>query len=158
MTTAGAKLYLVVGKIASGKSTLATKLAEDKQAVLVREDKWLAALFPEEIAKIPDYVKYSGRLRNVIGAHVPELLKQRQSVVLDFPANTVKIRQWMVAMARDGRADSEFHFLDVPDDVCKERLRFRNEAGEHEFSASEEDFEQISSFFQTPDAKKVCIL
>jgi hypothetical protein len=47
-------------------------------------------------------------------------------------------------------ANHELHFLDVPDQICKSRLRERNAAGTHEFAASEAEFEQITSYFMPP--------
>ncbi|WP_366863885.1 AAA family ATPase [uncultured Roseibium sp.] len=49
-------------------------------------------------------------------------------------------------------ASISFIFPDVPDEVCKERLRQRNAAGKHEFSVSEAEFDRISSHFQPPAA------
>jgi len=40
------KLFLVSGKIASGKSTFAKQLANQNEALLICQDDWLATLFP----------------------------------------------------------------------------------------------------------------
>jgi hypothetical protein len=40
--------------------------------------------------------------------------------------------------------------LDVPDAVCKRRLRHRNAAGEHEYLVSEEDYDLFMSYFVAP--------
>jgi hypothetical protein len=47
-------------------------------------------------------------------------------------------------------ANHQLHFLDVPDDVCRERLRRRNAAGTHDFAASDEEFDLITSHFMPP--------
>jgi predicted kinase len=47
-------------------------------------------------------------------------------------------------------ANHLLHFLDVPDDVCRERLRQRNAAGTHDFAASDEEFDLITSHFMAP--------
>jgi predicted kinase len=46
----------------------------------------------------------------------------------------------------------QLHFLDVPDPICKARLRARNARGEHPFQASDEAFEQITRHFVAPAA------
>jgi predicted kinase len=145
-------LHLVCGKIASGKSTLAGKLASQPQTVLINEDQWLSTLYPEEMNSIADYVNFSGRLRTVMGQHVDALLRAGLCVVLDFPANTVDFRQWMRGIFENAEAAHELHFLDVADDVCKQRLRQRNESGQHEFAPTDEDFDLISGYFVPPSA------
>lgn len=145
-------LHLVCGKIAAGKSTLAQRLDSEPETVLISEDHWLSALYPTEMKTVQDYVKYSGRLRGVVGMHVQSLLRTGLSVVLDFPANTVDLRQWMRSIFEDAGTAHKLHFLDVPDEVCKERLKRRNDEGSHDFAPSEADFDKISSYFEPPTA------
>ncbi len=147
-------LYLVSGKIAAGKSTLAQKLASQPETVLIREDHWLSELYPVEIATIEDYLKYSARLRGVMGGHVESLLQNGVSVVLDFPANTRRLREWMRNIFEAVGADHELHYLDVSDEVCKTRLKERNETGTHEFTPSDDEFDLITNHFEPPTAEE----
>ena len=146
----GATLYLLCGKIAAGKSTVAKRLASRPATVLISEDHWTSNLFGGELKTIEDYSRYSSRLRNAMGPHVVSLLKAGMSVVLDFPANTVANRRWMRTIVEDASAGHELHFLDVPDDTCKRRLRERNAAGEHPFQVSDSDYELFTSHFVPP--------
>jgi predicted kinase len=66
-----AKLYFMCGKMAAGKSTHARELARTKNAVIFVRDEILSALYPGEIRDIPDFVKYSARVRDASIA-VPE--------------------------------------------------------------------------------------
>ena len=150
MAKVKAKLFLMCGKIAAGKSTLATKLATAPATILISEDQWLAQLYRPELTTIADYIRYSARLRDAIGPHVEYLLRIGTSVVLDFPANTFNQRLWMRGIVERSGANHELHFLDIPDHICKSRLRDRNAAGNHEFAASEAEFEQITSYFMPP--------
>lgn len=147
-------LHLVCGKIASGKSTLAVQLVRDSGAVLISEDVWLSTLFPNEIKAVSDYVRCAQRLKEVLSPHVEELLRAGVSVVLDFPFNTVDSRAWGHAIAKRARCAHRLHYLDVPDALCKVRLRHRNEAGEHPFQTTEEQFDYITSFFCPPDSSE----
>ena len=149
-TPAVPRLHMVCGKIASGKSTLAGALSQSPATVLISEDFWLAGLFGAEMVSVADYVHYSGRLRNVLAPHVARILEQGLSVVLDFPANTPETRQWMRDIFTRAGAAHELHFLDVANDRCKERLRARNRAEMHEFSASDAQFDQITAHFVPP--------
>jgi uncharacterized membrane protein YgdD (TMEM256/DUF423 family)/predicted kinase len=143
-------LYLFCGKIAAGKSTLASRLSVRPGTVLISEDHWNANLFQAELKTLEDYTRYSRRLRAAMGPHVVSLLKIRVSVVLDFPANTVETRRWMRGIFEEANAANELHFLDVSDEVCKRRLRERNAAGQHPFQTGEADYELFTSYFTPP--------
>lgn len=143
-------LYLICGKIAAGKSTLAKRLAARPLTVLIGEDHWNSTLFPDEIKTIEDYSKYSTRLRRAMGPHVVALLKAGMSVVLDFQANTLAVRQWMRTLIDESGAAHELHFLDLPDETCRQRLRARNAAGEHPYQASDAEFDLFTRYFVPP--------
>ncbi|MBV17079.1 MAG: cell division protein ZipA, partial [Thalassospira sp.] len=42
------------------------------------------------------------------------------------------------------------HYLNLPEDICMQRLRARNQAGAHQFAASDAQFHQISAWFEPP--------
>jgi predicted kinase len=150
MSYPSSTLHLVCGKIAAGKSTLAARLADTPHTILIVEDRWLASLYRPEMTTVADYVRCSARLRDAVGPHVEGLLRIGTSVVLDFPANTVAIRAWMRGLFERAGALHQLHFLDVPDQVCRSRLRDRNAAGTHDFAATDADFERITSHFTPP--------
>lgn len=143
-------LHLVCGKIAAGKSTLTSALGSQPGTVLVSEDHWLAHLYPGEMNSIADYARNSARLRDAIAAHLVMLLKGGMSVVLDFPANTPASRAWMRTIFVEAECAHQLHYIDVPDELCKARLRSRNKGGEHEFNVSEEIFDLFSRHFVPP--------
>jgi predicted kinase len=145
-------LHMLCGKIAAGKSTLADRLAEVPGTVLIREDHWTSILFKDELRTVDDYIRCSRRLRAAMGPHVVALLKAGLSVVLDFPANTVANRQWMRGIFEAAGTAHRLHVLEVPDDVCRARLRRRNAAGNHEFAATEAEFDLVTSYFVPPSA------
>jgi predicted kinase len=147
---APAVLHMVCGKIGAGKSTLARRLAAAPKTVLVSEDDWLARLYPNEIHVLADYMRCAGRLREAIAGHIEALLAAGTSVVLDFPSNTIATRAWARGVFQSAGADHCLHYLDVPDEICKARLRARNLSGAHPFETSDEQFDQISSHFVAP--------
>jgi predicted kinase len=129
-------LYLLCGKIAAGKSTLARRLAARPATLLISEDHWTSNLFADDLKTIDDYGRYSARLRAAFGPHIVEILRQRLSIVLDFPANTVRNRNWMRSLINQSGAAHELHLLDAPDMICKQRLSDRNASGKHPFQVS----------------------
>jgi predicted kinase len=145
-----ATLHMLCGKIAAGKSTLTAELTRAPSTVVISEDFWLSRLFGAEMKDVTDYVRCSRRLREAVGPHIRDLLRIGVSVVLDFPANTPSIRTWMRSVFEEAGADHCLHFLDVPDEVCKARLRARNAAGTHDFAASDAQFDLITSYFVPP--------
>ena len=145
-------LYLLCGKIGAGKSTLARQLAARPATMLISEDHWTSTLFADQLKTIEDYGRLSARLRAAMAPHIVDILRQGLSVVLDFPANTVRQRAWMRSLIEQTGMPHELHHLDVPDAICKQRLRQRNASGEHQFQVSDEEFEQFTAHFVPPAA------
>jgi len=143
-------LYLVCGKIGAGKSTLARQLAARPATLLISEDHWNSTLWADELKTIEDYVRLSTRLRTAMKPHIVAVLKQDLSVVLDFAANTVKQRAWARSVIEAAQVPHELHVLDVPDAVCLQRLRRRNDAGRHEFQVSDAEFAQFTRHYAPP--------
>lgn len=144
-------LHLMCGKIASGKSTLAKSLAEEHGALVFSEDQWLSRLYPEQIKSVADYVRCARQIRAVLGPLVVDVLSAGVSVVLDFPANTVADRQWLRGLADSARVPHCLHYLEVDDATCRARLHARNTLAEHEFAASDAEFDLITRYFQVPE-------
>ncbi len=144
-------LHFFSGKMAAGKSTLAKQLAKEKNTILLCEDEWLKELYPEEIQTIPDYLKYSARLKIVIKKLVSSLLTDGVSVVMDFPANTKGQRAWFREIFEKLDVAHTLHFVDKSDEVCKKQLRLRSKnLPEGSAFTSEKDFDMITKYFQSP--------
>ena len=110
----------------------------------------MSILFPTENRTIEDFARLSARLRNAMGSHVVDILRHDLSVVLDFPANTVRWRNWMRSLITEAGVAHELHVLDVPDTICKQRLQQRNAGGEHPYEVSEATYELFTSYFVPP--------
>ncbi len=72
------------------------------------------------------------------------------SVVLDFPANTLRQRAWMREIIEQAQVANELHLLDVLDEICKQRMRRRNASGEHPFELTDADYERFTRHFMPP--------
>ena len=143
-------LYILCGKIASGKSTLAARLGARPRTVVVAEDAWLEALFADELHALEDYVRCSTRLRSIMEPHVAALLDAGISVVMDFAANTPGQRRWLKKIVEGTATAHELHFLDVSDEVCLARLGARNSAGKHPFTVNDALFREVTEHFTPP--------
>ena len=145
---------MLCGKIAAGKSTLASRLGRLEETVLIAEDDWLNALFPDEMTSAADYVRCASKLRQIMGPHISALLNAGVSVVLDFPANTVENRDWMRGILAASSASHQLHVLAASDELCLARLRERNAYGDHPFAVTEAQFRQFSKHYVAPSPEE----
>lgn len=150
MAADGAVLHLICGHMASGKSTLASRLAAGAGAVLVDQDHWMARLYPGEIRSPRDFLVRAERLRGVIELHVAALLQAGVSVVLDVPGSDPAGRQWMRRIVDATGVAHRLHYVDVPLEVCRARLHVRNRSGLHPFRASDASFDYFARTFVPP--------
>jgi hypothetical protein len=56
----------------------------------------------------------------------------------------------MRSLIAEANVAHELHVLDVPDVICKERLRQRNERGEHQYRVDEATYDQFMNYFVLP--------
>lgn len=146
-----AKLIFFCGKMAAGKSTLARNLARQENALLLVQDEFLDTLFPGEITDIPEFVKYSSRVRDALSPHIYFVLSRGVSVVLDFPGNTKTQRSWFRNLFERAEVPHELHFIDAPDDLCKRQLKNRSKDLPPGTSwTTDAEFEAITAYFQAP--------
>ncbi len=146
-----AKLIFFCGKMAAGKSTLASALAKQENAVLLIQDDLLAALYPGKILTVSDFTKRSSQLRNALALHIAELLSKGVSVVLDFPANTKSQRAWFRELFESTGVPHELHFIDASDALCKSQLASRSQHLPPDTRwTTEAEFDAITAYFQPP--------
>ncbi|WP_349253628.1 AAA family ATPase [Pseudomonas putida] len=131
-------------------ASLAKSLAAEGSTVLLSEDHWLSRLYPEQIKSVTDYVRLARQIREVLGPLVSDVLRAGVTVVLDFPANTPQDRQWLRGLADAAKVPHRVHYIEVDDDTCRDRLHLRNDRGEHEFAATDAEFDLITSYFLEP--------
>jgi predicted kinase len=150
--SSSACLHLLCGKAGAGKSTLATALAAEHKAILIAEDVWLIRLYGP-MKTFDDYRTYSQRAKTVVGPLVVDLLRLGQSVVLDCPANTKSSRLWLRSLFESAGARHVLHHLATPDEVCLQRIEWRNkERPEGSYHLTKADFDHVSGFFEAPEA------
>lgn len=143
-------LFMICGRIASGKSTLAQQLAERPATILISQDRLMAALYPGEIGTMEDYARVAPRLRTAMGSLIADMLRSGVSVVLDWPANTVRMRAWMQSILVASRADHELHLLEPEDGERRRRLSQRNASGAHEYVVDDATLALFDRLFEPP--------
>jgi len=151
-----ATLHFICGKAASGKTTLARRLAAQHAAALFCEDEWLT-LLDAKITNHAEFVRYARPLRAALAPHLVELLRLGTSIVLDFAGNTPKDRAWTRSIFERAGADHVLHVIVASDALCKARLRLRNEtkpAGLYYGNVTEAQFDEVTQYFAPPSEQE----
>ena len=144
-------LTFLCGKMGAGKSTYARVLASDHNAVLVAEDEWLSSLYPQQISSFDDYLKYAALLRPLVKSHVQKILATGTNVVMDFPANTKRQRQWFLKLASEVGAGHQMVYLAASDELCLQQIgKRRKEQPERAAFDTEAVFTHVTGFFEEP--------
>lgn len=148
-------LVFMCGKMGSGKSTISKQLAADRNGILLSEDEWLEALYPNKIRTLDDYIKYSGRLKPLVKKLAQSMLTAGATVVMDFPANTIAQREWFRDIFSEIGVSHELIYIDMPDDVCLKRISQRHlEQPERVATDTEEMFWQVTKYFVAPSQEE----
>jgi predicted kinase len=146
-------LYFFCGKMGAGKSNKSKQLAIDNHAVLLSEDEWLSSLYPNQIASFDDYLKLSAQLKPLVKKHVQNILSVGTDVVMDFPANTQKLRKWFLEMASEVNATHQLIFLNLNNEQCLRQIaQRRNEQPERTAFDTEAMFLHVTKFFEAPES------
>ncbi len=135
----------------AGKSTFSKKISAERNAVLISEDEWLEALYPNQISSFEDYLKYSGQMKPLVRSHVAEILKTGTNVVMDFPANTLNQRQWFRDLLSEAGCPHELIYLKASDSLCITQIaQRRTERPSRAAFDTEEIFQFVTKYFHEP--------
>lgn len=144
-------LIFFCGKMGSGKSTKSQEIATEMGAILLSEDEWLSAIYPDEINDFSDYIKYSSRLKNLLKDHVKTILNAGLSVVMDFPGNTAKQREWFKEIYSEDNIPHTLVYLEASDHLCLQQIMQRRKSHpERANFDTEEVFHQVNRYFEPP--------
>ena len=119
-----AKVYMMCGKICSGKSTYARQLREQYHAVILSVDEITLALFGQDAGDQHD--TYVERAETYLYEKSVEIVRSGINVVLDWGFWTAQEREYARAFYASRNIEFEFHYIDVDDDEWVRRLQQRN--------------------------------
>lgn len=150
--------YLICGKVGSGKTTYATRLAAETQAPVFSIDAWMAALFGADtpasgVGRPIDFAWYAERVDRC-EAMIWELCKQQiaqhRSVVLDLGFLRMARRRKFVEWATTAGADVQVHLLEVDVATRRDRVSARNRhrAETFSFAVTDEMFDFAETLFE----------
>ena len=155
-----AKIYLICGKICSGKSTYAEQLRVQNNAVLLSTDEITLALFGQHCGdKHDDYVE---RTQNYLFNKSLEFVEVGINVVLDWGFWMKEERDYAREFYNSRNIEREFHYVDISDETWKARLRKRNsEVSAEKTSAYYIDdnlAEKFASIFEEPSEDEIDVV
>ncbi|WP_343563968.1 AAA family ATPase [Kiloniella sp. b19] len=148
-------LVLFCGKMGAGKTTKAREITLERGAVLLSEDEWLAALYPDQISTLADYSACSGLLKTPIRALVQSVLSAGVDVVMDFPANTLSQRTWLRSLCAEVEAPHELFYLDFSDERCLAQIAKRRlEQPDRAKTDTPGMFHLVTGYFEEPSPEE----
>jgi len=142
---------LICGLPASGKSTLARRLAPKIPAIRLDKDQWTIQLGHD-----PWDDDFRPLIEGKLWTLTQELLVQGQSVILEWGHWARVEREEKRLGARALRVGVELHYLDAPLEELIERAEQRTVSGEWSASPMRRiHFEQWATMFQPPDEEEL---
>ena len=118
------KVYLICGKICSGKSTYAQALRRESGAVILSVDELMLALFGRYAGEKHD--DYVARIKAWYRQKSLELLASGLDVILDWGFWTRKEREDIRDFYASRKIACEFHYIDIDDPEWRRRVQKRN--------------------------------
>jgi predicted kinase len=150
MAKSPARLVLICGLPASGKSTLARALAPEIPAIRLDKDEWVTQLG----ADVWDE-SFRVRVERQLWALSQELLAQGQSVILEWGHWARAERDEKRLGARALGVGVELHYLPAPVEELIERADQRTASGAWTASPmTRAHFENWETLFQAPDEEE----
>jgi predicted kinase len=148
-------LAFFCGKMGAGKSTKSREIALERNAILLSEDEWLESLYPNKIASLDDYVKYSNQLKPQMKDLVQAILVAGTDVVMDFPANTISQREWFRSIFSEIEAPHELVYIDLSNEECLRQIEKRRvEQPQRDKTDTQDMFEQVTKHFVEPRSEE----
>ena len=151
MSKPAPRLILICGLPASGKSTLARRLATERQAIRLDKDAWVADLGGDVWDD-----DFRVRVESLLWGLTQDLLAQGVSVILEWGHWARVERDEKRLGARALGAGVELHYVTAPIDELLGRAQQRTASGEWTAEPmTREHFETWATMFQAPDEEEI---
>lgn len=152
-----AKAILVCGKIASGKSWYCRKLLAQSPALLLSVDEVADRLFGKELGDRHDEV--NAKVQAYLFDKAVEAVRAGADALLDWGFWTQTARQEADRFFAGASVQTEWHYIDVPEDRWRENIARRNAAvlaGEDpSYYVDEGLLNKLESLFQAPEPGEI---
>ena len=155
------KVILVCGKVGSGKTTYATKLATRLNAVIITQDELMYGLFGTELYynDREQYYKYVTWVEEFVKRKAGEAAKAGAVVICENGFSLRSERDDLRMLYSGMGVEYEFHYIDTPEEQRLRNIQKRNDAilrkECYETFMREDD---INHYFEIPDADEIDLI
>ena len=122
--TTHSKVFLICGKICSGKRTYTKKLIQREKAVNLSVDEITLALFGSHCGDMHD--TYCQRTKNYLFNKSLELVQNGFNVILDWGFWQKKDREYAKNFFAEKEIQTELHYIDITDIQWHQNISKRN--------------------------------
>lgn len=155
-----AKVYLICGKICSGKSYYAKSLQEKYNGVILSTDEATYDLINNEQGEF--YNIFAERVNNYLKKKAAEICKAGANVILDWGFWTKRNRLDITEYLKECGVSYEWHYIDVTDDIWNRNIEERNKRieegnGDSDFYVDEGLLSKLISLFEIPEEDEIDI-
>lgn len=152
-----AKVMMLCGKIASGKSVYAERIKEQQKAVMLSVDELVLSALGNDLGEKHDEI--TTRIQAYLFDKSVEIIQAGANVVLDWGFWTRQHRMQARKFYRERGIACEFHYIDVPDDVWHRNIAIRNQAvlsGKSDaYYVDEGLMKKLESLFEKPEEDEI---
>ena len=155
-----AKVYLICGKICSGKSTYAGQLRVQNHAVLLSTDEITLALFGQHCGDKHD--EYVERTQNYLFNKSLEIIEVGVNVILDWGFWMKEERDYAREFYKSRNIECEFHYINISDKTWHARLKKRNSEVLSETTSAyyidDNLAEKFAAIFEVPSEDEIDVI
>jgi len=150
------RLILVCGSTGAGKTTHSISIGKELKAIRFSIDPWMQTLFASDMTSL-DFDWMMERVQRCyeqIWEVSEQILKIDGNVVLDLGFTTKEQRAVFFDRAKKLNIHAELHYLDVPQEVRKKRVKTRNQEKDpsvYAFEVTDAMIDFMEQIFEVPD-------
>ena len=153
-----AKVYLICGKICSGKSYYAKKLKDSLNAVILSTDEATFDLIGNEQGEF--YNVFAAKVNLYLRKKAAEIVRAKTDVILDWGFWAKENRKEISAYFAQNGVPYEWHYIDISDEVWAQNIKERNQKisrgeGESDFYVDEGLLNKVNTLFEVPDKSEI---
>lgn len=152
-----AKVYILCGKICSGKTTYSQKLRKEHQAVILSVDDITLTLLGQNGGDLLDV--YVEKLEQYFFQKTVEIVETGINVVLDWGFWTKTERDFAKEFYGSRGIEYEFHYISISDEEWYRRLNKRNKSilakKSNSYYVDEGLAEKFKSLFEIPSKDEI---
>lgn len=152
-----AKAHLICGKICSGKSTCAKKLAEERNAVILSCDEVTWELFDNDLREKHD--EMSVRIQRYLLCKAVEITRAGTDVILEWGFWTVENRRAIREFFTRESIETVWYYIAVSPEVWEQRIHERNAAvlagKSHDYFLDDGLRGKLEGLFKEPEREEI---